>query len=82
MAIKLRSRKPYTCRREQLPGKPCAAYLTEEDGDVCSACVALRPGELKPITVRPALLETVAIRRIWPAADPLEPGEIPWEGRR
>jgi hypothetical protein len=61
MAIKLRSRAPYTCRQEVAPGKPCAAYLSEDEGDVCSAC---------------------APRRIWPAADPLEPGELAWGGFR
>lgn len=32
----LRSRKPYTCRFE-IAGKPCAAYLHDEDGNYCPA---------------------------------------------
>ncbi len=34
--VKLRSRKPYSCRFK-VAGKTCADYLTEEDTDFCRA---------------------------------------------
>ena len=64
MPPKLRKRKPYTCRFT-IAGKVCAAFLTEDDGQVCKdhaeaqARFMSRP-KLKPVEA------AVVVRRIWP----------------
>lgn len=72
MAIKLRKRKPYTCRRV-LPdtGKICAAYLSDKDGDFCPPCVEAdriaRQKFAAPVAAfSPVESSPVVVRRIWP----------------
>lgn len=69
--IKLRSRAPYTCRFETA-GKPCAAYLDEDDDKHCKPHVAAivrfwsQPFRAEP--PRPSE-DQAPPRRIWPGAE-------------
>lgn len=63
--IKLRSRAPYTCRFTTA-GRPCAAYLEEGDGEICTThAQAVQRFELGPAK-QPEKELVVAVRRIWP----------------
>ena len=64
--VVLRKKPPYTCRFEVVPGKPCAAILTEEDDDLCRDCVTRKPGELKPLLSVPAESNIVTPKPHWP----------------
>lgn len=48
--MKLRARKPYTCRFT-INGAPCAAYLADADGDYCAQhTAAVKRFEAGPTT--------------------------------
>lgn len=67
MKVQLRSRKPYTCRFS-ISGKLCAAYLSEQDTDMCPQHRAAveKFGDVPAKVPAGKSDEPIVVRRIWP----------------
>lgn len=67
MKVELRKRKPYTCRFS-IAGKVCAAYLSEDDTDMCPEhrTAVERFAEVPAKAAGAEKDEPVVMRRIWP----------------
>lgn len=83
----LRSQTPLYCLHRGIDGKHdhLNQPLALEDGDVCATHkeidrqVKARFFE-RPISEPAPVAEPVALRRVWPTAEPLAPGELAWGG--
>ena len=62
----LRSRKPYTCRMS-IAGKVCAAYLVDDDGEICKTHAEANKRFMStPAKTDGQVFDEMVLRRIWP----------------